>query len=156
MFEQRKKTWNYSWAGIIGIVIIIIAVVQIFKVNPPDQYGVAAQPRHAWTEGKVFDGAAEVPAGGYLSHPLYLNRRATFKGFFTTGKNDRRVVGTLIKAEDFNMWKSDAVVDTILSTGPVPRGTINRVLEPGNYIFLIDNRTGGEAVKLTTLDVSVK
>jgi len=156
MFEQRKKPWNYSWAGIIGVVMIIIAIVQIFKVNPPDHAGVAAQLKPAWTEGKVFDGAVEVPAGGYLSHPLYLNRRVTFKSFFTTGKNDRRVVGTLIKAEDFNMWKSDADVDTILSTGPVPRGTINRVLEPGNYIFLIDNRTGGEAIKLTPLDISVE
>lgn len=156
MFEQRNKSWNYSWAGIIGVVIIVIAVVQIFKVNPPDRVGVAAQPKPAWTEGQVFSGAAEVPAGGYLSHPLNLNRLATFKAFFTTGKNDRRLAGTLIKAEDFNMWKSDEAADPIVSTGPVPRGTINRVLEPGSYFFLVDNRPGDEPIVLTTLNISVE
>jgi hypothetical protein len=156
MFEQRKKTWNYSWVGIIGVVIIIIAIVQIFKVNPPDRAGGAAQLKPSWTEGKVFDGSAEVPAGGYLPHRLDLNRRATFKGFFTTGRNDRRVAGTLIKAEDFNMWKLGEDVDPMLSTGPVPRGTINRVLESGSYLFLIDNRGGEVPVTLAVLDVGVE
>lgn len=155
MFEQRNGGWSYSWTGIVGVVIIIIAVVQIFKVNPPGQIGTAGS-RPFWTEGQIFKGAAEVPENGFLSYPLNLNRRSTLSAFFTTGRNDRRLTGAVIKAEDFNMWKLGEEVKTVLSTGQVPRGTMSRVLEPGNYLFLLDNRSSGEVIRLTDLEVSVE
>ena len=155
MFEQRNGGWSYSWTGIVGVVIIIIAVVQIFKVNPPGKIG-PAESRPFWTEGQIFKGAAEVPENGFLSYPLNLNRRSTLSAFFTTGRNDRRLTGTVIKADDFNMWKSGEEVQTVLTTGKVPRGTINRVLEPGNYLFLLDNRSSGDLTKLSQLEISVE
>jgi len=156
MFDQRKGNWNYTWAGIIGVVLIIIAVIQIFRVNPPVRENVAAEPKIRWTEGEIFKGNAEVAAGTELSYPINLNRRATLKGNFTTGKNDKRLASVVIKAEDFNMWKSGSEVQTFVATGMVPRGTISRVLEPGNYIFVLDNRTGDEAIVLTDVDISVE
>ena len=156
MFDQRKGTWSYTWAGIIGVVIIIIAVIQIFRVNPPVQQNSAPEQKVKWTEGEVFKGKAEVAAGTELSYQINLNRKATLKAFFTTGKNDKKLVSAVIKAEDFNMWKSGSEVKTFVATGMVPRGTITRLLEPGNYIFVLDNRGGSEAIVLTEMDISVE
>jgi len=154
MFEQRKGTWSYTWAGIIGVVIIIIAVIQVFRVNPPARE-VAAEPTVKWTEGEVFRGSGEVAAGTELTYPINLNRKATLKALFMTGKNDKKLASAVIKAEDFNMWKSGSEVKTFVATGMVPRGTITRVLEPGNYIFVLDNRAGTETIVLTEIDISV-
>lgn len=157
MFENRKGNWNYTWAGIVGVVIIIIAVIQIFRVNPPaDQQRVAAEPKIKWTDGEVFNGKAEVAAGTELSYPINLNRKATLKAYFTTGKNEKKLLGTVINAGDFNMWKSGSDVKTLVSTGVVPRGTISRTLEPGTYLFVLDNRTGTETIALTEMNISVE
>ena len=156
MFEQRKKTWTYTWAGIIGVVIIIIAVIQIFRVNPPERPQAAAEPKIAWTEGVVFNGPSEVAAGDFLSYPLYLNRRATLKAFFTTGKHDKRLASMVISEKDFNMWKSGSEVPVVMTTGVVPRGTITKVLEAGNYFFILDNRAGAETIKLTENDIRIE
>ncbi|HEX6279328.1 MAG TPA: hypothetical protein VFZ49_04865 [Pyrinomonadaceae bacterium] len=157
MFEEKKRgTWNYTWAGIIGVVIIIIGVIQIFRVNPPERPQETTEPKIVWTEGEVFKGEARVDAGGYLSYSLNLNRRATLKVFFTTGKHDVKLDSSVIKAEDFNMWKNGEGVPTQVTTGLVPRGTITKVLEPGNYFFLLDNRKGTETVVLTELNVRIE
>jgi hypothetical protein len=156
MFEQRKGTWTYTWAGIVGVVIIIIAVIQIFRVNPPARENVAAEAKVKWSEGEVFKGNAEVAAGTELSYQINLNRKATLKGYFTTGKNDKRLESVVIRAEDFNMWKSGSEVKTFVATGHVPRATISRVLEPGNYLFVLDNRSGSEAIILTDVDISIE
>lgn len=155
MFDQRKGTWTYTWAGIIGVVVIIIAVIQIFRVNPPEQVQVSAEPKVKWSEGEIFKGKAEVAAGDVLTYPINLNRKATLKGFFTTGDSAKKLGSLVIKAEDFNMWKSGGEVQKFVATGPVPRGTITRVLEPGNYLFVFDNRDGTETRSLVETDIRV-
>ena len=155
MFEQRKGTWTYTWAGIVGVVLIVIAVIQIFRVNPPERQS-SAETKIKWTEGEVFKGRAEVAAGAELSYPINLNRKATLKAYFTTGKNDKKLGSSVIRADDFNMWKSGREVQTFVTTGVVPRGTITKVLEPGNYLFLLDNRAGNETIVLTEMDISVE
>ncbi|MEO5860731.1 MAG: hypothetical protein ABIR33_17500 [Pyrinomonadaceae bacterium] len=156
MFDQRKGTWSYTWAGIIGVVIFIIAVIQIFRVNPPARQNGLSETKVRWTEGGVFKGPGEVEAGAELTYRINLNRKATLKAFFTTGKNEKKLASAVIKAEDFNMWKSGGEVQTFVSTGPVPRGTVTRVLEPGNYVFVLDNRFGVESIVLTEMDISVE
>jgi hypothetical protein len=156
VFEQRKRTWSYTWSGIIGVVIIIIAVIQIFRVNPPDRPSAVAEPKIVWTDGVVLNGLVEVAAGEFLSCPINLNRKATLRVFFTTGKHDKKLGSMLIAEKDFNMWKSGSEVPSIVSTGVVPRGTITRVLEPGSYVFVLDNRNGTEAIKLTETDIRVE
>lgn len=156
MFEPRKKTWTYTWAGIIGVVIIIIAVIQIVRVNPPEQPQAVAEPKIMWTDGEVFKGPAEVAAGEFLSYPLKLNRKATLKVYFMTGKSDKRLASLVISEKDFNMWKSGSEVPIVMTTGVVPRGTITKALEPGNYLFIFDNRAGTETIKLIETDIRVE
>ena len=156
MFEERNKgNWNYTWAGIISIVLIIIAVIQIFRVNPPEQPQVSNESKIVWTEGEVFSGEANVDAGSYLSYPLNLNRRATLKVFFTSGKHDKRIGSAVIRAEDFNMWKNGGDISTLVATGDVPRGTITKVLEPGYYLLVLDNRKGGEQITLIQTNIKL-
>ena len=156
MFEQRRGTWSYTWAGIIGVVIIIIAVIQIFRVNPPEEKNVPPDAKPKWTDGEVFKGPGQVASATELSYPINLNRKATLKAFFTTGKNDIKLASAVIRAEDFNMWKSGGEVQPLVATGTVPRGTITRVLEPGNYLFVLDNRAGTETIVLTEIDIRVE
>lgn len=138
------------------MVIIIIALIQFVRVNPPAEKQVAVEAKPKWTEGEVFKGPGQVAAGAELSYPISLNRKATLKAFFTTGKNDKKLSGVVIRSEDFNMWKSGSEVQTFVATGTVPRGTITRVLEPGNYVFVLDNRIGTEPIVLTEMDISVE
>lgn len=158
MFEERqKRNWNWTWAGIASVVLILIAVIQVVRVNPPTRSADSpVEGNPVWTEGKIFDGVAEIPANGFLSFPVNLNRKATFKGFFRTGSNDRRLGATIIKSTDLENWKAGNDVAPIVSTGPVPRGFITRVIEPGNYFLLIDNRMNAEAMKLVETDFSVE
>lgn len=156
MFEQRKRTWSYTWSGIVGVVLIIIAVIQIFRVNPPDPQTIATAPKIVWTEREVFSGQAQVAANEHLWYPINLNRKATLKAYFTTGKHDKLLGASVIKTDDFNMWKSGSEVPVIVSTGMVPRGTITRVLEPGNYVFILDNRNGTEAIQLIETDIKIE
>jgi hypothetical protein len=156
MFDQRRGTWKYTWSGIIGVVVIIIALIQIVRVNPPEKEQAAAESKTIWTDGEVFNGPAEVTAGEFLSFPLKLNRKVTLKAYFTTGKSDKRLECLVIAEKDFNMWKSGSEVPMLLTTGVVPRGTITKVLEPGNYLFILDNRVGTETLKLIETQISVE
>ncbi|MGD9629521.1 MAG: hypothetical protein AB7V18_09765 [Pyrinomonadaceae bacterium] len=156
MFETRQKqNWNYTWPGIFGVVIIIIAVFQIVRVNPPDRPVGDTENRKVWTEGELLRGRAVVPANGYLSFPLNLNRRANFSAVFTTGRSEVRIVSAIIRAEDFNMWKSGEDVEPVSTTGKVPRGVVKRVLEPGMYLFVLDNRAGDAEIVLEDTEIKV-
>lgn len=156
VFETRQRqNWNYTWSGIFGVVIIIIAILQIFRVNPPDRPIKEAEVKRVWTEGELLRGRAVVPANGFLSFQMNLNRRARFSASFTTGKSEIRLASAILKAEDFNMWKSGADVEAVSTTGKVPRGVVKRVLEPGEYYFVLDNRSGDSEVLLEDTDIRV-
>lgn len=137
------------------MVIIIIAVFQIVRVNPPDRPVGDTENRKVWTEGELLRGRAVVPANGYLSFPLNLNRRANFSAVFTTGRSEVRIVSAIIRAEDFNMWKSGEDVEPVSTTGKVPRGVVKRVLEPGMYLFVLDNRAGDAEIVLEDTEIKV-
>lgn len=157
MFEERqKRNWNWTWAGIASVVLILIAVIQIVRVNPPSRSSETAQSKPIWTEGTIFSGVAEVTANGFLSFPVNLNRKATLKGFFTTGSSDRRLGATIIRSGDLDNWKAGSEVPTIVSTGAVPRGFITRVIEPGNYVLIIDNRMNADTLKLAESDFRIE
>lgn len=158
MFEERqKRNWNWTWAGIASVVLILIAVIQVVRVNPPSRSAdTPAESKAIWTEGTIFSGVAEIPANGFLSFPVNLNRKATFKGFFRTGSDDRRLGATIIRSTELENWKADSEVAPIVSTGSVPRGFITRVIEPGHYVLLIDNRMNGDAMKLIESDFKVE
>ena len=75
MFEQKRSGWNFNWAGIVLVVVFVLAVVWVFRQNPPGAPADAAEKKVMWTSGKIVEGPLEVEAKSYLSFPLNLNKR---------------------------------------------------------------------------------
>ena len=158
MFEQKQLgNWNFSWAGIVLVVVFVLAVFWIFRQNPPDgstQASLFSKP--VWSEGKIAEGVLEVEAKGFLTFPLDLNKRSTLNAVFTTGDNSKRLAFVVIDAPELEKWKAGHEIRTHTNTGPVPRGTIKKVLEPGSYLVVFDNRASEKAIRITESSIEVE
>lgn len=157
MFEERRsRNWNWSWAGILVVVVGVLAVIQIFRVNAPEKPVASGDEKKVvWTEGTVVSGVIEVPAGGFLSYPLNFNKKTSFEGFFRTGDNAKRLACSIIEKSNLEKWKLGGEVNFVSNTGAVPRGFVKRVIDPGYYILIIDNRMNAEAMTLVESDFKV-
>lgn len=158
MFEQKRSAgWNFSWAGIVLVVAFVLAVFWIFRQNPPSGSGQPlAESTSMWSRGKLVEGILEVDSKRFLMFPLNLNKRSTLNATFTTGDNSKRLAFTIIDSADLEKWRTGDEVRTFTSTGPVPRGTIERVLEPGKYVMIFDNRSGEKPIRVIESSVSVE
>ena len=156
MFEQRRSGgWSFNWAGIVLVVVFVLAVFWLFRQNPPP---TAAPPERKmiWTSGPITSGELEIEANGYLSYPLDLNKRSVLKATFTTGDSSRRLVFSVFEKSDLERWKAGDGVRFVTNTGLVPRGTIERVVEPGYYVIVFDNRANDKPIRVVGSDVSVE
>ena len=156
MFEQKRSGWNFNWAGIVLVVGFVLAVVWVFRQNPPSTPADAAEKKSMWTSGKIVEGPVMVEAKSYLSFPMNLNKRSTLTATFTTGENLKKLTFSLFAAADLERWKSGEEVRFLTNTGPVPRGTVKRVLEPGNYFVVLDNRAGAETIRITESNIEIE
>lgn len=138
------------------IVIVVLAGIWVVRQNPPNTAADAAEKKVMWTSGKIVEGPLEVEPKGYLSFPLDLNKRSTLNAAFTTGDDLKKLTFSVITAEDVEEWKEGREVKFLTNTGPVPRGTVKRVLEPGSYIMLLDNRSGTGPVRITESNIEVE
>lgn len=138
-----------NWAAIIAIVLGLLAAIQVLRVNPPSGSPDSEElAKPVWTEGTIVDGRVEVSGESYLSFPLRFNHRVDLKGYFETARNDIRLVCTIIDETEFENWKAGGDVPIVMTTGKVPRGTIRKVMEPGSYILIFDNRSNTGVVRL--------
>lgn len=149
MFERRRSgVWNFNWAGIVLAVVFVLAVFIVFRQNPPYATLPAAETKRMWTEGEIVSGPLEVEGKGILTFPLNLNKRSTLDATFTTRDNSRLVAFAVFAAADLEKWKAGERVRFVTNTGPVPRGTIKRVVEPGDYLIVFDNRASENAIRI--------
>jgi hypothetical protein len=157
MFDQKRSRSDLNWAGIILVVVFVLAVFWLYRQNPPDAEADApsAKPT-AWTSGTIIAGPLEVEGGGLLTFRMDLNKRSTLDAVFTTGDSAIRLAFTVLAAGDLEGWKSGERVDLITNTGPVPRGTVKRVIEPGSYVIVFDNRMNPGPVRIVEADVKVE
>lgn len=158
MFEERKAgNWNFSWAGIVLVVAFVLGVFWIFRQNPPEAAaeldGIGGSK---WTSGKIAEGPLEVQARDLLTFRMDLNKRSTVDVTFTTGDNSKRLAFLIIRSDDLQQFKSGGEVQTFTNTGKVPRGTVKRVVDPGNYVLVFDNRMNETPIKITASDLSVE
>lgn len=156
MFEQKRSGgWNFSWAGIVLVVVFVLAVFWVFRQNPP-QASAPTELKAMWTQGTIAEGPLEVEARGLLTFPMNLNKRSTLDATFTTLDSAKRLAFTVVRAEDIERWKAGEQVPTVTNTGPVPRGTIKRVVEPGNYVIVFDNRMNDKTIRIVESNIRVE
>lgn len=158
MFEQKRSGgWNFSWAGIVLVVVFVLGVFWVFRQNPPaDSTQASSGSGPMWSHGRLAEGVLEVEAKGFLAFPMNLNKRSTLDAKFTTGDNSKRLAFTVIDSADLERWRFGEEVRTFTTTGPVPRGTIKRVMEPGNYVLIFDNRANEKAIRIAESKVEVE
>lgn len=156
MFDQKKRSSTaYIWIAVLIAAIAIIAAIQLVRVNPP-QEAVNASVKPIWTNGSIVSGNVTVAANQILMFNVNLNKRSDLKGTFTTGDNSKRLGSLMIKETDLEAWRSGKEVPVVFSTGPVPRGTITREVEPGRYRLIFDNRANDKEINLSEVDFSVE
>ena len=156
MFEQKRCGWNFNWVGIVLVVVFVLAVVWVFRQNPPSTPADAPERKAMWTSGKIVEGPLQVEAKSYLSFPVNLNKRSTLIATFTTGENLKKLTFSVFAARELESWKVREEVNFLTHTGPVPRGTVKRVLEPGYYMIVLDNRASAETIRITESNIEVE
>ena len=156
MFEQKVSgSWNFSWAGIVLVVAFVIAVFWFFKQNPPEASGTS-EKKTIWTNGEIVSGPLEVEAGGILTFAMNLNKRSSLDATFFTGDSKRRLALVILDPKDLDRWKANEEVKLVTQTGTVPRGIVKRVMEPGHYLIVFDNRMNNEAMRISESSISVE
>ena len=155
MFEQKRSgNWNFSWAGIILVVAFVIAVFWFFKQNPPEPSGTSER-KTIWSSGEIVSGPLEVEAGGILTFPMNLNKRSSLDATFFTGDSKKRLELVILDPKDLDRWKANEEVKVVTHTGTVPRGMVKRVMEPGEYVIVFDNRMNKEVMRIPESSISV-
>jgi hypothetical protein len=156
MFEQKRSgKWNFSWAGIVLVVIFVLTVFWFFRQNPPEASGTVER-KTIWTTGEIVSGPLEVEAGGVLTFPMNLNKRSALDATFFTGDSRKRLVMVIVNAADLEKWKAGEDVKVITNTGTVPRGIVKRVMDPGEYVIVLDNRMNQETMRIPESEISVQ
>jgi hypothetical protein len=155
MFEQKRSgSWNFSWAGIVLVVAFVIAVFWFFKQNPPEASGTA-EKKTIWSNGEIVSGPLEVEPGGILTFPMNLNKRSSLDATFFTGDSRKRLELVILDPKDLDRWKANEDVKVVTHTGTVPRGIVKRVMEPGEYVIVFDNRMNKETMRIPESSISV-
>lgn len=156
MFDQKRSGWSFSWPGIILVVVFVLGVFWIFRQNPPGAADAAAENKIVWTEGTIVSGSIEVDAKSFLTFPINLNKRSSLDATFTTGDSAKRLAFSIISSADLEKWKAGEEVKFTTNTGPVPRGVIRRVMDPGYYVIIFDNRMNTEKMRIEESNITVE
>ena len=136
------------------VVAFVIAVFWFFKQNPPEASGTS-EKKTIWSSGEIVSGPLEVEAGGILAFPMNLNKRSSLDATFFTGDSKKRLELVILDPKDLDRWKANEEVKVVTHTGTVPRGIVKRVMEPGEYVIVFDNRMNKEVMRIPESSISV-
>lgn len=141
------------WITIIGCVIIALFVINLLRVNQPAASPEAspAPAPELYTRGSIVSGNIAIEPGGFLQYKLNFNYKSTVKGSFKVPYGKQWITCLILTEANFEKWKAGEQFETAASTGKVPSGKINRVLEAGVYYLLFENRDSKE--KAATAEV---
>lgn len=146
---------SYFWLRILSVVILIVGLIQIFRVNSPAP--VVEKPVQVkYTSGTLVEGKVEIPAGEFLSYEIKLNKRASLKGKFTTEKLKGSVGCLALNAENYARWREGEEFQAVAKTGTVPGGNLNARLEPGDYYLVLDNRHSPKEPRTVNAEFTVE
>lgn len=150
-----RSTYAF-WIIILVITGLIVFAIWLVRVNPPPAASDAEVAKPVWTEGVVQSGVARIEAGKTLSFPLNLNQRRFLRVFFRTDSRDHKISARIFTGSDLDSWTNDAEIKPFITTNPVSRGNIRRLIEAGKYVVVLDNRNGTTDVILDPLLITVE
>ncbi len=133
-----------AWSAIVVVVLLLLALMQIVRVNQPSPSVEEKTQPHYTSMGPLVNGPVAIPPRDFFSKPFNLNRRSKLTGTFRTANLRSRVSTLVISAEHLQPWKLSSDHPFLTRTGYVPGGKMNLVLEAGTYVLVIDNREGDE------------
>ena len=146
--EKRSFLVAHRWLLVIGSVVVLLFLIQVLRVNrrPAPTTQQTAAPTYT-AAGSLVSGQITIEPGQFQSYKINLNRRTRLSGSFQTGSVKRRVSVVVIKGSDLDAWSSNSSTSTrVVETGYVPGGKISPMLEPGEYLLVVDSRQNSEAV----------
>ncbi|MFL6469019.1 MAG: hypothetical protein ACJ72Z_13760 [Pyrinomonadaceae bacterium] len=151
---------NRLWITIGGCVVIALVIIYLFKVNPPPVASVdLSQSSNVpiyTAEGPIATGSLKIEPGSFLQYRVNFNRRATVKGKFQISSGKPRIGCLILTESDFEKWREGGEFQAAVSTGSVPSGKIHRVLTPGVYYLVLDNRLSIDKPAAVELDFAVE
>jgi hypothetical protein len=151
MFRENENTnflVSHRWLLIIGSVVVILLLIQIVRVNrrPVNTLQERAVPTYT-AAGSLVSGEISIEPNQFQSYKINLNRRARLTGTFQTGSVKRRVSVLVVKGSDVDDWVANPALSTrIVETGYVPGGKVSPMLDPGEYLFIVDSRQNNEVI----------
>ncbi len=138
LFAARST--SLIWIAIVAVVAAALAVFQFMRANAPER-STTRPVAPIYTTGNVVDGSLAIPADEYRTFKLNFNKRTKVLGTHWTGDSRKRVLVMIIAEADLERWKAGEEVKPITQTGYVPRGKIERIIDPGAYYLIYDNRS---------------
>ena len=139
LFAERST--SLIWIAIVVVVAAALAVFQFMRANSPGELQTNRPTTPIYTTGSVVDGAMTIPSNEYRSFRLDFNKRTKVLGTHWTGDSRKRVLVQILSDPEFEKWKAGKEFVPVVQTGYVPRGKIERVMDPGVYYLIYDNRS---------------
>ena len=159
MFSERKfeeQIWKVRWPVIAIAVVLLVATIQILRVNRPVEEVKEEIPAPKYTDkGPLLTGNVWIDPHGFHAVRIDLNRKARIAGKFNTPSLKQRVTLLLLDEQNFEAWKTNADFRPLVSTGAIPVGRISPTLGPGTFFLVIDNRANENRQAVET-DFSVE
>src|SRR5829696_4697757 len=140
LVREAKRSPSF-WLSAVLCVLALLFVLNVLRVNRQTETintQVAIVPEH--TEGPIANERATIEAGAFLPYRVNFNHRDTIEGTFRVVRSEPRIAVYILDEANFQKWNSNQEYATAAFTGTVPAGRVARVLEPGTYYLIFDNR----------------
>ncbi|MGQ0541420.1 MAG: hypothetical protein ACT4O9_06170 [Blastocatellia bacterium] len=152
---EEKRNYGF-WLKIGGGVLLLLIVINAIRINRTEPPPARPEPIVENTLGTIVVGTVNVPAKDFLSYRIAVAKRSKVFGRFTVGGQKPRVGCYLLDSANFEKWRNGSQFATIVSTGVVPGGRIERTVEPGTYFLVLDNRHSAEVPAVVDANFSVE
>ncbi|MGH9949041.1 MAG: hypothetical protein ACRD6X_17860 [Pyrinomonadaceae bacterium] len=155
MFEssevKEQKHGAAFWFKIGGGVIVLLVILNTFRVNLPEAAEPAPLPS-IHTEGKIADGRTVIEPGGFWSYRVNFNYSAAIKGYYRVAGGRPKITFVILDAANFEKWSSGSEFLGETSIRDLASGQFERKLNAGEYFLVFDNRNSQNPA---VLDLSI-
>jgi len=145
MFEHSEiketKRGPAFWFKVAGGILLVLLAYNIYRVNRPELPSASPTPVPVeYTEGEIVNGRTSIGPGEFDSYRADFNHKTTIKGNFRVASPDQRIAFMILDESNFEKWRSGNDFTAATTTGNVPSGHVVRVLEPGTYFLVFNNK----------------